>query len=425
LDGSGRVDGWTDKGARDGASVCDGRMSSEEYKDAARGEAQPLLSFCLPTYNNAPELVATLNSIVPQVLAVSQSVEIVISDNASDDETQKVCGSFTSRHPFVKYFRNECNVGFDGNVLSVMEKASGRYCWLFGDDLLVPGALAEVCEVLEREAPVLVSLNYHFSIDGEIHERPAHAAAMAGVDSPFSVRGADAFIKARSIWFSFNSSNVVLRVPHLLAEAAAEPTRGFAHVYYIVKVCGRDGLCVILPLLGAVTQWTAERPANPPPLETFTVNLPAIFEELAHRGVISEKAARTTGKDVDRFIFPEFVPRFYVIKKALTSGTQRERRCYSAVWRRLSWAERVLIACTPTFVLNAMGQAQGAVRMKRALEADGDRLEDRLYWRYVTLPRWKRLLVRLVPARLFDESVRRRQSVESAVRGIRGKKRRV
>jgi abequosyltransferase len=107
----------------------------------------PRLSFCIPTHNRARFLEATLRSIVEQA---SNEVEIVISDNASTDETQTVVDSFRKSHPAIVYFRHEQNVGADRNYLKAVELASGDYCWLFGsDDILKPTALARILGELD------------------------------------------------------------------------------------------------------------------------------------------------------------------------------------------------------------------------------------------------------------------------------------
>jgi len=47
------------------------------------------LSICIPTYNRAKELDECLSCIVPQIMD-KDSIEIVISDNNSDDNTEQI-----------------------------------------------------------------------------------------------------------------------------------------------------------------------------------------------------------------------------------------------------------------------------------------------------------------------------------------------
>lgn len=96
----------------------------------------PLLSICIPTYNRAPCLKDCLESIVVQFEdgEVFNQVEVVISDNASTDNTTAIVKEFQNKFANIKYFRNETNLGFDRNILSIIEKSRGEYCLTTGDD---------------------------------------------------------------------------------------------------------------------------------------------------------------------------------------------------------------------------------------------------------------------------------------------------
>ena len=102
----------------------------------------PRLSICIPTFNRAEFLSATLASIGGQA---ESDLEIVISDNASTDDTGEVVESFAKAFPRLVYFRHSSNVGADRNYLKAVDLASGEYCWLFGsDDVMLPGAIKTV-----------------------------------------------------------------------------------------------------------------------------------------------------------------------------------------------------------------------------------------------------------------------------------------
>ena len=65
---------------------------------------KPLLSICIPTFNRSSYLRNTLNSIVSQQEFLSEKVEIIISDNASTDETPDVVKEFTAKYSNIHYF---------------------------------------------------------------------------------------------------------------------------------------------------------------------------------------------------------------------------------------------------------------------------------------------------------------------------------
>ena len=99
-------------------------------------EDKPLLSICIPTYNRAHYLKECLDSIVAQFgdQEVRDNVEVVVSDNASPDNTCEVVEEYCRKFNNIKYFRNNENLGVDRNVINVVERANGEYCWYMGDD---------------------------------------------------------------------------------------------------------------------------------------------------------------------------------------------------------------------------------------------------------------------------------------------------
>jgi len=116
---------------------------------------KPLLSICVLTYERANGLRETLQSIVRQFddPEVCECVEVVISDNASTDNTSDIVKNFQNRFSNIKYYRNDVNIGFDRNVLNVVEKATGSYCWYMADDdMILDGVLEAVLGRLQGGA---------------------------------------------------------------------------------------------------------------------------------------------------------------------------------------------------------------------------------------------------------------------------------
>ena len=116
--------------------------SSAVGEDKVVIDEKPILSFAIPTWNRSKEIQECLNSMIKQIIEVNRNVEIFISDNASTDETTKVLEEYAKKYKFIKYSRNEKNLGFDLNLISAIEKSAGEYAWIFGDDdILLDGAL--------------------------------------------------------------------------------------------------------------------------------------------------------------------------------------------------------------------------------------------------------------------------------------------
>jgi glycosyltransferase involved in cell wall biosynthesis len=115
--------------------------------------SRPLLSLCIPTYNRAGLLEPMLQSLCRQCAAFGDQLEIVVSDNASTDDTRAVVDAASAVAP-ISYFRNAENVG-SRNFLLAVERASGEYAWVLGDDdLVLDGGLRTVVDALHAHPEI-------------------------------------------------------------------------------------------------------------------------------------------------------------------------------------------------------------------------------------------------------------------------------
>lgn len=127
----------------------------------------PKLSVCIPAYNRPEELKPLLDSILSQDFA---SYEIVICEDKSPKrkEIAEIVQSYQLKHKYViKYYENQENLGYDGNLRNLIVKAKGEYCFFMGnDDLMCPGALSTVASALSRYIDVGVVLRSYAAFDG-------------------------------------------------------------------------------------------------------------------------------------------------------------------------------------------------------------------------------------------------------------------
>src|ERR1035437_6929312 len=96
-----------------------------------------LLSICIPTYNRAEYLEETILSIVNQKrFQETSEVEIVISDNCSEDNTKQVCEKFIAIcGDKIHYYRNSENI-IDANFERVLSYGKGVFLKLNNDTLV-------------------------------------------------------------------------------------------------------------------------------------------------------------------------------------------------------------------------------------------------------------------------------------------------
>lgn len=113
-------------------------------------EKKPLLSICIPTYNRSKYLKESIESIITQKEFLDGTVEIVISDNASTDDTEQIVAEYAEKYYNIYYSKNEVNV-IDKNYPIVLSKAHGTLRRLCNDTLIFyPDALSNICDVIKE-----------------------------------------------------------------------------------------------------------------------------------------------------------------------------------------------------------------------------------------------------------------------------------
>ena len=133
-------------------------MPDHEAPERIEPPARPLLTLAIPTYNRSANLALLLDMLVPQLAELPQ-VELIVSDNASPDDTQQVMEQFLKEGLPCRYLRNQINIGPDPNFLQCYGEAKGKYVWIFGDDdVIFPGGLTHIVDALMQEEPEIVYL---------------------------------------------------------------------------------------------------------------------------------------------------------------------------------------------------------------------------------------------------------------------------
>ena len=98
-------------------------------------DKKPLLSICIPTYNRSEYLDICLASIVSQKEFNSEDLELVISDNASIDNTEEIVKKYQRKHKNIFYSKNKENIR-DKNFPLVINSAHGIFRKLCNDTLI-------------------------------------------------------------------------------------------------------------------------------------------------------------------------------------------------------------------------------------------------------------------------------------------------
>lgn len=91
------------------------------------------ISVCIPTYQSATTLKRAIDSVLCQKGCV---VEIIISDNASNDNTREVIDDIASDQ--ISYLCHDSNIGYPANVNSCLERVTADHVFILcADDFLI------------------------------------------------------------------------------------------------------------------------------------------------------------------------------------------------------------------------------------------------------------------------------------------------
>lgn len=122
-------------------------------RQSAANANMPLVSICIPTYNRSMKLMRAINSLHANDY---RNLEIIVSDNASSDDTQRLCAELSASDARIRYFRHPENVGPTRNFEFARAQAQGEYfMWLADDDWIDPRYISLCVQALEGE-PLLV-----------------------------------------------------------------------------------------------------------------------------------------------------------------------------------------------------------------------------------------------------------------------------
>ena len=166
---------------------------------------RPLLTIAIPTFNRAHFLRELLSVLFDQLIGQPR-VELIVSDNASPDETPALLKEYQDRGLQIRSIRNETNIGADANFLQCFELARGKYVWIVGDDDIIPsGALDRVLYFLDSGDFDLIFLRpVPFSAQPLTEYKPDPRGRGA-----FRIRSALQFCRMVGTMFTLTTCNIV------------------------------------------------------------------------------------------------------------------------------------------------------------------------------------------------------------------------
>ena len=97
---------------------------------------KPEISLCVPTFNRGPYLDYLLRHLFEQTPSVNLEYEILISNNASSDNTNEIVAKWSDKLP-IKYFEQEKNIGAMENTSFLFKQAVSEFLVYLADDDLI------------------------------------------------------------------------------------------------------------------------------------------------------------------------------------------------------------------------------------------------------------------------------------------------
>lgn len=115
------------------------------------------LSICIPTYNRSEELDIVLSNLKKIIsIPTKKMIEIVISDNASEDRTEEIVDKYKNDLEII-YSKNLKNMKFDYNLENVSKLATGEYIWFCGDDDIIKnGSIEKILQYIEYKNDIYI-----------------------------------------------------------------------------------------------------------------------------------------------------------------------------------------------------------------------------------------------------------------------------
>jgi hypothetical protein len=114
-----------------------------------------LLTIAIPTVDRRNFLEKTLNEFLPQIIRNSSEVELVISNNASDDDTHEYLDELIKEFDFIKYYKSKIRLSLFDSFSKAAELASGRFLVLWGDDdIPAPFFIETIIEIIKQKPDI-------------------------------------------------------------------------------------------------------------------------------------------------------------------------------------------------------------------------------------------------------------------------------
>lgn len=206
--------------------------------------ADKILTIGIPTFNAIFYLEECIDKILINKDLLNQ-IEILVCDNASSDDTEKVMREYALKYPnTIRYIQHESNLGMDRNFWSCIQNASGEFVHLLGDDdFYRENGLKRLLSLLNERGEVdaiCLSNNYLNTLNGKLIENKENV-----VDDIFCKTGEEFFLSENLKTLTL--SNIVVKKSKCLAIENIEKLfeTNWLHLGLLTEIIEKDSFTYI------------------------------------------------------------------------------------------------------------------------------------------------------------------------------------
>ena len=141
-------------------------------RKGGNGMSKPLVSVCMPVLNGELFLSQALDSLLGQDY---DNIEIIILDNMSTDNTQKICNQYAEKDRRVRYIIDNINRNPHDAANHLATFTKGEYCMLAcDDDLWEPEYISRLVSILNANPEIGMAYSNAAYVDtsGRKTQRP-------------------------------------------------------------------------------------------------------------------------------------------------------------------------------------------------------------------------------------------------------------
>lgn len=170
--------------------MIDGQSRQNFLKEYSK-DLYPLVTIMIPTFNRPHYFKLALESALNQTY---RNIEVVVSDNSTEDDTEELMQEYLANDPRVKYFRHKDFTANDNwNWARHYNNPDAEYLnWLMDDDLFYPRKIEVMVEVYRNNPDISLVTSVRDVIDVDGRVVPMRMPQPEALNKTMKVAGDDA-----------------------------------------------------------------------------------------------------------------------------------------------------------------------------------------------------------------------------------------